>query len=99
MRSPLSVPPRPELAVPPSPRFKLLGRRVGGPRSLWAWPLLLSLVFVAGVLGWMIRSDADEQEARRAELITDALTLESQLSGTLDAETARLAALAEDMNA
>ena len=99
MRSPLSVPPRPELAVPPSPRFKLLGRRVGGPRSLWAWPLLLSLVFVAGVLGWMIRSDADEQEARRAELITDALTLESQLSGTLDAETARLTALAEDMNA
>lgn len=99
MRSPLSVPPRPELAVPPSPRFKLLGRRVGGPRSLWAWPLLLSLVFVAGVLGWMIRSDADEQEARRAELITDALTLESQLSGTLDAETARLTALAEDMKA
>lgn len=99
MSSPLSVPPRPELAVPPSPRFKLLGRRVGGPRSLWAWPLLLSLVFVAGVLVWMVRSDADDREARRAELISDALTLEAQLSGTLDTETIRLKALADDMAA
>jgi two-component system, LuxR family, sensor histidine kinase DctS len=56
MSSPLSEPPRPELAVPPRPRFKLLGRRVGGPRSLWAWPLLLSLVFVAGVVAWMVRT-------------------------------------------
>ena len=99
MSSPLSVPPRPELAVPPRPRFKLLGRRVGGPRSLWAWPLLLSLVFVAGVVAWMVRSEADEREARRAELISDALSLEAQLSGALDDETARLKALADDMAA
>ncbi len=97
MSPPLSVPPRPQLAVPPSPRFKLLGRPVGGPRSLWAWPLLLSLLFVAGVLVWMIRSEADERDARRAELISDALTLEAQLSGALEAETARLKALADDM--
>lgn len=99
MSSPLSVPPRPELAVPPRPRFKLLGWRVGGPRSLWAWPLLLSLVFVAAVVAWMVRSDADERDARRAELISDALSLEAQLSGALDDETARLKALADDMAA
>lgn len=99
MSSPLSEPPRPELAVPPRPRFKLLGRRVGGPRSLWAWPLLLSLVFVAGVVAWMVRTDADEREARRAELISDALSLEAQLSGALDDETARLKALADDLAA
>src|SRR5260221_10554646 len=89
MRSPLSVPPRPELAVPPSPRFKLLGRRVGGPRSLWAWPLLLSLVFVAGGPGWMIPPAVDEQETPRAGPIPDPLPLQSPPHGPPGAEAAR----------
>ena len=99
MSSPISVPPRPDLAVPPRPRMRLLGRMVGALPSLWAWPLVLSLLFVAGVVAWMVQADAQEREARQAELISDALSLEAQISGWLESESVRLQAVADVMAA
>jgi two-component system sensor histidine kinase DctS len=99
MRSPLSAPPRPQLALPPKPRFSLLGWRFGGLRSIWAWPLLLSMVFVAGVIVWMAKSSSDDRDALQAKMISDALSLEAQITGWLDGETARLQAVADVMSA
>ncbi|RZL11387.1 MAG: PAS domain S-box protein [Rubrivivax sp.] len=99
MTKPFTVPPRPRLAVPPRPRIKLLGWGVGGLPGLWAWPLVLSMVFVAGVVGWMVQSELQEREARQAELISDALSLEAQITGWLDGESARLKAVSDVMAA
>lgn len=99
MNPPVTAPPRPQLAVPPRPRVRLLGRVFGAMPGLWAWPLLLSLSFVAGVVVWLMQSERAEQEGRRAELISDALSLEAQISGWLDGESARLKAIADVMAA
>ncbi len=99
MSLPLSAPPRPQLALPPKPRFSLLGLRFGGLRTIWAWPLLLSLVFVAGVMVWMAKSSNDDRDAMQAKMISDALSLEAQIAGWLDSETARLQAIADVMAA
>ncbi|HEX5374500.1 MAG TPA: PAS domain S-box protein [Aquabacterium sp.] len=99
MRQPLTAPPRPRLALPPQPRLKLLGWRLGGLPSLWAWPLMLSLVFVVGVMVWMAKSARDDAEAKRAEMISDALSLEAQIANWLDGEAVRLKALGDVMAA
>jgi len=77
-------PPRPALAVPPRPALR---------RGLWALPLLLSLAFVAVVLVWLHRNEQSEHDEQRAELISDALTLQSQFSARIEHETALLAEL------
>lgn len=64
-------------------------------RSLWAWPLWLSLVFVLGVMQWLHAEQKDAQEALRQNLIADALSLESQLNARLDTEVNSLKALAD----
>jgi two-component system sensor histidine kinase DctS len=63
-------------------------------RALWAAPLLLSLLFVLGVIVWAQRNARDEREEARKTMISDALSLEAQLRTRLDEEAARLAALA-----
>src|SRR5436309_4351659 len=63
-------------------------------RALWAAPLLLSLLFVLGVIVWAQRNARDEREEARKTMISDALSLEAQLHTRLDEEAARLAALA-----
>jgi len=99
MSPPLSAPPRPRLALPPQPRLKFFGGRLGGLPSLWAWPLVLSLVFVAGVMVWLAKSASDDAEAKRAEMISDALSLEAQITGSLEGEAVRLKALSDVMAA
>jgi two-component system, LuxR family, sensor histidine kinase DctS len=93
----LQAPRRPGMSVPPKPGLQVLGWRVGRLPSLWAWPLVLSLLFVAGVMGWMIKSDRDDAQARREEMISDALSLEVQISAWLDVENNRLKAVAESI--
>ena len=66
-------------------------------RNLWLLPLLASILFVFGVLLWASRAGRLDQEARRADLITDALSSEAQLQGLLDAESARLDELARQL--
>lgn len=77
----------------------LLGQVVGVLPGLWAWPLVLSLLFAGGVVAWVIQSERAEREAREAELISDALSLEAQITGWLDGESARLQAISDVMAA
>lgn len=65
--------------------------------GLWAWPLVLSLVFVGAVMGWLRAVERADLDAQRAEMITDALSLEAQIGGRLDAETSRLKILADGL--
>jgi len=97
--SPISEPPRPALAVPPRPRLKLLGSRIAVMPSLWAWPLILSLVFVGGVMGWLRAKEKADLEGQRAEMISDALSLEAQVANLLDGEVLKLKALADVIHA
>jgi two-component system, LuxR family, sensor histidine kinase DctS len=66
-------------------------------RGLWAWPLLLSLVFVAGVMLWARRTDLEEREEARRNMISDALSVEAQLRARLDVEAVHLRALAAQL--
>jgi len=86
---PVIPPPRPALALPPRPALR---------RGLWALPLVLSLAFVAVVLAWLRSNEQAEHEEQRAELISDALTLQAQFSARIERETALLAELAERLD-
>lgn len=59
--------------------------------------MLLSLVFVAGVVLWAYRNDLDEREQLRSTLISDALSAEAQLHARLDVEAAHLRVLASQL--
>jgi two-component system, LuxR family, sensor histidine kinase DctS len=77
----VTPPPRPALALPPRPALQ---------RGLWALPLLLSLAFVAAVLTWLRSTEQAERDEQRSELITDALSLQAQVSGHIEREAAVL---------
>lgn len=95
MTPPISQPPRPALAVPPRPGLRLLGSRFALLPSLWAWPLILSLLFVAGFMAWMRAQERADSDNLRAEMISDALSLDAQITNRLDDEQSKLRALAE----
>ena len=79
--SAVTPPPRPALAVPPRPALR---------RGLWALPLLLSLAFVAAVLTWLRGTEQAELEEQRVELISDALSLQSQVTTRIEREAVLL---------
>lgn len=81
-------PPRPALALPPRPALR---------RGLWALPLVISLVFVAAVLAWLRSGEQADLEQQRQEMISDALSLETQISGRIERETLQLAELARHL--
>ncbi len=95
MSPPVSVPPRPAVALPPVPRLRLFGRAVRVLPGLWAWPLMLTLVFVVSVMAWLRAVERTDVEAQRAAMISDALSLEAQLHGRLESELTRMKVLAE----
>ncbi|MEY4765280.1 MAG: hypothetical protein RI907_1953 [Pseudomonadota bacterium] len=95
--STMTPPQRPAVAVPPRAHTRWWGVRLHGRLALWAWPLALSLVMVLGVLVWMKAQDAADRESARGDMITDALSLEAQISSRLEAEQAKLRALADDL--
>jgi two-component system, LuxR family, sensor histidine kinase DctS len=66
-------------------------------RSLWLAPLVLSLIFVGGVLAWVRTNGIEEQEVQRQTLISDALSTEVQLRSRIDEEQAHLRQLAADL--
>ena len=99
MSPPVSVPPRPAVALPPVPRLRLFGRAVRVLPGLWAWPLMLTLVFVVSVMAWLRAVERTDVEAQRAAMISDALSLEAQLHGRLESELTRMKVLAEAMQA
>ena len=81
---------RPAFSLPPRPALR---------RGLWALPLLLSLLFVTAVLVWLVRTEDGEREQQRQELISDALSLESQVSSRIDDESRLLQAVGERFEA
>ena len=85
----VTPPPRPALALPPRPALR---------RGLWALPLLLSLAFVVTVLTWLRSSEQAERDEQRAELITDALSLQAQVSQRIEHEAALLAEFAAGLD-
>ena len=74
------------VALPPRPALR---------RGLWALPLLLSLAFVAVVLAWLRANEQADLEQQRLELISDALSLEAQISARIERESLLLRALAQ----
>ena len=89
MNSVVTPPPRPALALPPRPALR---------RGLWALPLLLSLAFVTAVLTWLRGTEQAELEEQRTELLSDALSLQAQVSGRVERETALLKQFAEGLS-
>lgn len=79
--APVTPPPRPALAVPPRPALR---------RGLWALPMLISLAFVAAVLTWLRGTERAELDEQRTELISDALSLQSQVSERIEREAVLL---------
>jgi two-component system sensor histidine kinase DctS len=94
-RKAIRQPPRPSLAVPPRPGLRLFGSRIAMVPSLWAWPLILSLVLVVAVMAWLQAQERADIEGQRAEMISDALSLEAQMTSLLDGEQGRLRSLAD----
>jgi two-component system sensor histidine kinase DctS len=64
----------------------------------WALPFLLSLVFVIAVAAWLDWSDRAEHDDAVRVQISDALSLESQLSGRIEAERNQLLVLASKVH-
>jgi len=85
----VTPPPRPALALPPRPALR---------RGVWALPLLLSLAFVVAVLTWLRSTEQAELDEQRAELITDALSLQDQVSQRIEHEAALLAEFAQSLD-
>jgi two-component system sensor histidine kinase DctS len=88
MVDPVVTPSHLAVATPPRPASR---------RGLWALPLLLSLLFVAAVLGWLRATHSADAEEQRLEMITDALSLESQMTARIDRELLLLKELASAM--
>src|SRR6516164_5452927 len=83
-------------AVPPAGRAwaRALARR-----GAWWWvPLVLSVLFTLSVATWLQHSDATDIEERQRQLISDSLSLESQISDRVAAEQRQLDALARDFD-
>ncbi|WP_422017841.1 sensor histidine kinase [Roseateles sp.] len=66
-------------------------------RSLWLAPLVLSLIFVLGVLAWVRANEAEEQDQQRQTLISDALSTEAQLRDRIGDEQVQLRQLAASL--
>ena len=85
--------------MPPRPRLRFFGSRLGALTTLWAWPLVLSLLVVLGVMGWLRAQEVNDLDTQRAAMISDALSLEAQINARLDGELARLRLLADAIDA
>lgn len=82
--------------VPPSPAADW-PRRPFVRQGLWALPLLLSVLFVVGVILWLRSSEAQDRDIQRQTLISDALSLQAQLEASLDAEQLQLQGLSDGL--
>jgi len=88
MQPPGLVPPRPAADWPASTALR---------QSLWVLPLLLSVLFVVGMMLWLRAGETKDRDDQRQTLISDALSLQAQLEASLDAEQLQLQALADGL--
>src|ERR1700750_2330164 len=88
-------PPPPSLTPPPSRRWaRALARR-----GAWWWvPLVLSVLFTVSVATWLELSARADLESRQRQLITDSLSLESQITERVGEEQVQLNELARSFD-
>ena len=89
------TPSPPSLTPPPSRRWaRALARR-----GAWWWvPLVLSVLFTVSVATWLQLSDRADLESRQRQLITDSLSLESQITERVAEEQVQLNELARSFD-
>jgi two-component system sensor histidine kinase DctS len=86
--------PQPPSVSPSAPASRTWGRALAR-RGAWWWvPLLLSVLFTVSVAIWLQLSDRADLESRQRQLITDSLSLESQISDRVAEEQVQLNELA-----
>jgi two-component system sensor histidine kinase DctS len=86
--------PPPPSSTPVVPVSRLWARTLAR-RGAWWWvPLVLSALFTVSVAVWLELSDRADGESRQRQLITDSLSLESQISDRVAEEQMQLDALA-----
>jgi two-component system sensor histidine kinase DctS len=93
----------PALPSPPSatstvPVSRAWARALAG-RGAWWWvPLVLSVLFTVSVAIWLELSDRADLESRQHQLITDSLSLESQITDRVGEEQVQLNELARSFD-
>ena len=86
--------PQPPASTPTAPVSRVWARALAR-RGAWWWvPLVLSVLFTVSVAVWLQLSDRADLESRQRQLITDSLSLESQISDRVSEEQLQLDALA-----
>jgi two-component system sensor histidine kinase DctS len=92
-------------ALPSSPAASLVApvsrawARALARRGAWWWvPLVLSVLFTVSVAIWLELSDRTDLESRQRQLISDSLSLESQISDRVAEEQLQLNALARNFD-
>jgi two-component system sensor histidine kinase DctS len=82
--------PQPPSVSPIAPVSRAWARTLAR-RAAWWWvPLLLSVLFTVSVAIWLELSDRADLESRQRQLITDSLSLESQISDRVTEEQVQL---------
>jgi two-component system, LuxR family, sensor histidine kinase DctS len=95
MLPPLPSPPSISPGAPASGRWaRALARR----GSWWWAPLVLSVLFTVSVAVWLELSDRADLESRQRQLITDSLSLESQITERVGEEQVQLNELARSFD-
>jgi two-component system sensor histidine kinase DctS len=94
----LPVLPQPPSATPGAPTGRTWARTLAR-RGAWWWvPLLLSVLFTVSVAIWLELSDHADMESRQRQLITDSLSLESQITDRVAEEQVQLNELARSFD-
>jgi two-component system sensor histidine kinase DctS len=83
-------------AVPPAGR--MWARALARHGSWWWVPLLISVLFTSSVAIWLEHSDESDLEERQRQLISDSLSLESQVSERVAAEQRKVDTLARNFD-
>ena len=94
----LPVLPQPPGATPAAPASRAWARTLAR-RGAWWWvPLLLSVLFTVSVAVWLELSDRADMESRQRQLITDSLSLESQITDRVAEEQVQVNELARSFD-
>ena len=90
--------PQPPSATPSAPASGAWARTLAR-RGAWWWvPLVLSVLFTVSVATWLELSDRADLESRQRQLITDSLSLESQITERVGEEQVQLNELAHSFD-
>src|ERR1700712_2165254 len=90
--------PQPPGAMSAAPASRAWARTLAR-RGAWWWvPLLLSVLFTVSVAVWLELSDRADLESRQRQLITDSLSLESQITDRVAEEQVQLNELARSID-